>query len=80
MHLYIQTLRRGEEIRERLRHDGWQLLAKSGEQMLACHPSVMDEKEARRRLHVLGLLTSAALRVEFQRWHSDRPAAPPGHG
>jgi hypothetical protein len=41
-------------------------LEEEGEDSLqATHPEVADESAARLRLHGLGLLTSASLRIEF---------------
>ena len=48
-----------------LRADGWSLEGLPGEAMLARHPRVADEEAARGRLHHLGLLTSAGVRIEF---------------
>lgn len=65
MRLHIQVLHGGESRIELLRRDGWQMEAESVGCMSAFHPDVKDERSARRRLHVMGMLTSAALRIEF---------------
>jgi len=65
MKLRLHLLRRDEAITALLRHAGWHLEATTPNQLAACHPAVTGEREARRHLHELGLLTSAALRIEF---------------
>jgi hypothetical protein len=67
MRLKIQLLGRGEAVKQSLQRDGWKLKAKSSDTLSACHAAVDSEPAARRRLHSLGLLTSATLRIEFQR-------------
>jgi hypothetical protein len=64
MTIYIEMLHRGESIREVLREHGWRLHKADGGYD-AEHPAVQDGPAARDRLNVLGLLTSAALRIEF---------------
>src|SRR5262245_9834601 len=66
MRLWIQLLHRGEAVKERLRRDGWKLEAESIDTLSAYHATVDSELAARRRLHGLGLLTSATLRIEFR--------------
>jgi hypothetical protein len=66
MRLQIQILGRGEAVKCCLKRDGWKLMAKSSDTLSACHAAVDSEPAARRRLHSLGLLTSATLRIEFQ--------------
>lgn len=61
----IEILYDRETVRDRLLNDGWQLRDESFGSLSASHPHVTSEREARRRLHGLGLLTSGALRVEF---------------
>ena len=51
-----------------LRGDGWQLRDEPGGAVLGTHPDVPDEAAARERLHRLGLLTSRALRIRFDRF------------
>jgi hypothetical protein len=65
MRLRIQLLHRGEAVKERLQRDGWNLKAETVDTLSACHAAVDSESAARRRLHGLGLLTSATLRIEF---------------
>jgi hypothetical protein len=54
-----------------LRGDGWQPQDEPGGVVLGTHPAVPDEAAARERLHGLGLLTSRALLIRFDR--SRRP-------
>jgi hypothetical protein len=54
-------------LQESLRADGWQLVRQRDNQVTAEHPLVKDEATARIRLQDLGLLTSAALYIEFIR-------------
>jgi hypothetical protein len=54
-----------------LRGDGWQLQDEPGGVVLGTHPAVAHEAAARERLHGLGLLTSRALLIHFER--SRRP-------
>jgi hypothetical protein len=65
MKLYLQVLRGNKEVLERLRRDGWELGSISPNALWARHPSVASGAEARRRMHRLGLLLSAAVRIEF---------------
>ncbi len=65
MKLRIQLLHFGDDVKERLEHDGWKLEAITLDSLSACHPDVRDEPNARRRLQELGLLTSATVRIEF---------------
>ena len=66
MRLRIQLLHQGEAVKHRLQRDGWKLKAESSDTLSACHAAVDSEPAARQRLHSLGLLTSATLRIEFQ--------------
>ena len=54
-----------------LRGDGWQFQSEPGGVVLGTHPDVANEAAARERLHALGLLTSGALLIRFDR--SRRP-------
>jgi hypothetical protein len=65
MRLRIQLLHRREVVKDRLLRDGWELKTESADTLSASHVAVDSEPAARRRLHGLGLLTSAILRVEF---------------
>jgi hypothetical protein len=67
MRLRLRFLRRRELIQESLRADGWQLVPQGDNQVTAEHPLANDETTARIRLQDLGLLTSAALYIEFIR-------------
>ena len=65
MHVRIELLRWSEPILVALRRDGWAVESGQGGTFNARHPQAPDERAARRRLHGLGLLTSASLRIEF---------------
>jgi hypothetical protein len=65
MKLRVQVLRRNKEVLERLHRDGWELESISANSLWARHPSVATNTQARRRMHRLGLLLSAAVRIEF---------------
>src|SRR5262249_55281953 len=65
MRLRIHLLYRGDLVTERLQRDGWNLQAEGADFLSACHAAVDGELAARLRLQGLGLLTSAALRIEF---------------
>jgi hypothetical protein len=65
MKLRVQVLRRNREVLERLHRDGWELESISADSLWARHPRVGSEREARRRMYGLGLLTSTAVRIEF---------------
>jgi hypothetical protein len=65
MKVHIQALRRNTEVLERLQGDGWEVDASRQDSLSARHHAVANEAEARRRLHRLGLLTAAAIRVTF---------------
>jgi hypothetical protein len=63
MRVEIRFLRRAESLKQVLQKDGWKLV-----QHTATHPEVRDEQAARNRLCDLGLLTSPALRIAFDRF------------
>ena len=65
MKVHIQTLRDRDAVRHLLLKHGWRLDRASGPHYSARHPDVTDQKSARHRLNDLGLLTSAAVRIEF---------------
>ena len=65
MHVAIQPLRPSEPISATLRGNGWEVASGPGGILHARHPQAPDERAARSRLHDLGLLTSASLRIEF---------------
>jgi hypothetical protein len=65
MRLRIQLLRFGKVAIDRLQHDGWRLKTENTDTVSACHPAVQSESAARARLHALGLLTTANLRIDF---------------
>src|SRR5262249_61764843 len=74
MKLFLQVLRRNKEVLERLHRDGWELGSISPNSLWARHPSVASGAEARRRMHRLGVLFSAAGRSEVlaTSWRSHR--------
>src|SRR6516164_776292 len=74
MRLRIQLLHQREAVKDCLQRDGWNLEGESRDTLSACHAAVGSEPAARRRLHKLGLLTSANLRIEFQRLDVSRGA------
>lgn len=49
-----------------LERDGW-AIESDGDAFFANNPDVADEPAARNRLDRLGLLTSARVRIEFER-------------
>jgi hypothetical protein len=65
VNVYFQILGPGPDVRTPLAHDGWEVEQQARDVLRASHPSVTDEEEARERLHRLGLLLSASLRIEF---------------
>jgi hypothetical protein len=65
MHLHIQLLRDRNGVRRGLCRDGWDCEDRRDGAVIARHLSVTDGVDARGRLHRLGLLTSASLRIDF---------------
>jgi hypothetical protein len=66
MRLHIEILYDRERIRRLLQERGWRLDEGSeAARYAARHPTVRDQATARNRLHAAGLLTSSALRIEF---------------
>jgi hypothetical protein len=62
----IEILHDRESIRKLLQREGWHIERVGGEATYSArHPTITDEASARFRLHESGLLTSAALRIEF---------------
>ncbi|MBI1904070.1 MAG: hypothetical protein HYS13_23460 [Planctomycetia bacterium] len=59
-------------LKERLERDGWRVDQGQDGSLLASHSAVKNEPHARWRLHLMGLLTSRNVRIEFH--------APPGAG
>ena len=78
MHIRIQSLRQSEALLATLRKDGWAVEFGQAGAVCARHPLAPDEGAARSRLHGLGLLTSASLRIEFCHARRDPPGARPG--
>jgi hypothetical protein len=66
MKVYIQLLRPSKTLLKSLEADGWRLEAAHEGAVHAGHPHLHNEAGARARLHELGLLTSSAVRIEFQ--------------
>jgi hypothetical protein len=63
--VYLQFLRHAGELQDILKRDGWTLQPEKDQSQRARHSSVADETSARSRLHRLGLLTSASMRISF---------------
>lgn len=61
----IEQLRPMPLLMEHLHRDGWQVRPMPDASLLATHPGVQDEEEARSRLDRLDLLTSVSLRIAF---------------
>jgi hypothetical protein len=64
--LHIQLLHDHEAVHDRLRRHGWRLDKVGNSRYAATHPAVVDQATARDRLHTVGLLTSSALRIQFE--------------
>jgi hypothetical protein len=64
MKIQIELLRQLAAVRELLREEGWRL-DKTASGYSAEHPEARDESAARQNLQDLGLLASAAVRIEF---------------
>ena len=64
MRIYIELLRNCEAVHCMLSEQGWRLDKANGGYD-AKHPAVRDQRTARGTLYALGLLTSAAVRIEF---------------
>lgn len=65
MRISIQMLPGARPVAELLIRDGWNVQLEGPRLLSASHPSVTRQKEARYRLHELGLLTMRSLRIEF---------------
>ncbi len=66
MKVYIEMLRSPAILRKTLEADGWRLETAQAGAVIAGHPHLHDEADARGRLHDLGLVTSSAVRIEFR--------------
>jgi hypothetical protein len=64
MRIHVEVLHQRHAIRHLLRENGWRL-DKENKGFAAEHPAVHDQAAARKNLQALGLLTSAAVRIEF---------------
>jgi hypothetical protein len=73
MMVFIRPLHRDDKLHKALRADGWFVEGAQGEGLMAEHPGVADERAGRHRLHRLGLLTSALVRIEFLSGPGGRP-------
>jgi hypothetical protein len=73
MRVYVESLRQYQQhqVREALRADGWDMQAGGEGRLLVRHRLAPDEASARRRLHELGLLSAAWLRIEFRQGRQD---------
>jgi hypothetical protein len=65
MKVYIDVLQSSADVEERLREKGWSLQRERGHALLARHPGVTTQSQARQELLGAGLLTSSAVRIEF---------------
>ena len=65
MKVIIEVLRQGAKVGKLLREHGWTLDPQGGPHYAATHPRVTDQEKARISLNVLGLLTSPAVRINF---------------
>ena len=75
MKVYIEMLRSSARLVKALEADGWRLETAHHGAVMAGHPHLRDEADARGRLYELGLLTSSAVRIEFPP-SSPRQSAP----
>ena len=66
MILHVQLFEHAEAMQEILRRDGWKVKAQPDGSFTISHPHVPDEEAARDRLDQLGLLTSPAVRFDFE--------------
>jgi predicted RNA binding protein YcfA (HicA-like mRNA interferase family) len=78
MKVYIDILQSSADVEERLREKGWCLQRERGHGLLARHPDVTTQSQARQELLGAGLLTSSAVRIEFPL--REVPAAGSGRG
>jgi hypothetical protein len=72
MRLSLQLLRDPEIVTKRLESDGWELEPGGVDTLFAWHSAVDGVPAARQRLLGVGLLTSAAVRIEFTATSSRR--------
>jgi hypothetical protein len=68
MNIHIEFLRTPGPVQEALKNDGWHLSASRTKGFTASHPQVPNETTARARFHLLGLLTSSGVRIDFYPW------------
>ena len=67
LYVRIQMISPVEDLRDILSNDGWTVEWDWEGELRVTHKDVLDEEQARERLSRLDLLTSANLRIEFQR-------------
>jgi len=65
MRVHFESVRDESALRGLLKEDGWELGEAAAGAFDASHPGAADQQSARSRLHKLGLLISARLRIEF---------------
>jgi hypothetical protein len=65
MKVQIWILQSGSDCKDALAKDGWDLSVEPDGSVLAEHPAVVSEPEARARLNRLGMLTSRELSIRF---------------
>lgn len=74
MKVQIDLLRRAPTLSARLQKNGWRIEFENERSLIVDHPDVADAGAARERLHRLGVLTSAALRIDFALSHTPAEA------
>jgi hypothetical protein len=66
MRLHIQILHDGEGVQQQLHNHGWRLDRANGQSLYSArHPQAYNQVTARQLLKSAGLLTSSAVRIEF---------------
>jgi hypothetical protein len=66
MRLHIQFLNDRQDIQKHLHNHGWRLERGRGQSLYtATHPKAVNQETARKQLKNAGLLTSSAVRVDF---------------
>jgi hypothetical protein len=67
MLVQIETLRDAATVKERLGLAGWRIMDEQDNCFTARHDRIVNEADARQRLYQLGILTSAHVRIRFQK-------------
>jgi len=66
MIVHVRLLEHAEAVQVLLLRDGWTVESQADGSLTISHPQVPDEQAARDRLDRLGLLTSPAVRLDFE--------------